>query len=108
LENGSYVPPFGLDRALIALGLPSQEPLHYWPYSGAYHVRSDFPPVAILHSRTDEVVPYQQSELLAANLEQVGAPYEMHVFEGASHYLLSDGAEQVYQIALDFLAKHLQ
>lgn len=108
LENGTYVPPFGLDQALIALGLPNQEPMHYWPYSGAYHVRSDFPPLAILHSRNDEVVPYQQSELLATNLEQVGAAYEVHVFDGASHYLLDDGADEVYQIALEFLAKHMQ
>lgn len=112
LENGSYIPPFGLDQALIALGLPSREPLRYWRYSGAYHVRSDFPPLAILHSRSDEVVPYQQSELLAANLAQIGATYEVHFFDGASHYLLAENADadtlKIYRITLDFLAKHLQ
>jgi dipeptidyl aminopeptidase/acylaminoacyl peptidase len=112
LENGTYIPPFDLDQALIALGLPSREPLRYWRYSGAYHVRSDFPPLAILHSRSDEVVPYQQSELLAANLAQVGATYEVHFFDGASHYLLAEDADadtlKIYRITLDFLAKHLQ
>ena len=111
LEEGTYIPPFGLDKALIALGLPSQEPLRYWQYSGAYHVRADFPPLAILHSRSDEVVPYQQSELLAANLAQVGAPYEVHFFDGASHYLLAENADEdtlkIYRITLDFLAKYL-
>ncbi len=112
LEEGSYIPPFGLDRALIALGLPSQEPLRYWRYSGAYHVRPDFPPLAILHSRSDEVVPYQQSELLAANLAQAGAPHEAHFFDGASHYLLAEDADEatlaIYQLTLDFLARQLR
>jgi dipeptidyl aminopeptidase/acylaminoacyl peptidase len=112
LENGSYIPPFGLDRALIALGFPDRESLVYWRYSGAYHVRSDFPPLAILHSRSDEVVPYQQSELLVANLAQVQAVYEAHFFEGASHYLLAEDADAdtlvVYQLTVDFLTRHLK
>jgi len=112
LENGTYVPPFGLDQALIAMGLPNQEPLHYWLYSGAYHVRNDFPPLAILHSRSDEVVPYQQSQLLAANLDRVGASYEIHFFDGASHYLLAEDSDEdtlrIYEITLNFLAQQLQ
>lgn len=111
LEEGVYIPPFGLDQALIALGLPSEQPLRYWRYSGAYHVRADLPPLAILHSRSDEVVPYQQSELLAANLDAVGARYEIHFFDGASHYLLAPGADkdtlEIYRITLEFLAKNL-
>lgn len=110
LENGSYIPPFGLDKALVALGLPDEVPLRYWDYSGAYHARPDFPPQLILHSRHDEVVPYQQSQLLADNLDQVGAPYELHFFDGASHYLMAEGggAQQVYDIALEFLARQLK
>jgi len=111
LEKGTYIPPFGLDKAFIALGLPGSEPLRYWDYSGAYHVRADFPPLAILHSRTDEVVPYQQSQLLAQNLEQVGAPYELHFFDGASHYLMAEGGDadtqKIFGIAIDFLARRL-
>ncbi len=112
LEQGSYIPPFGLDQALIALGLPDREPQLYWRYSGAYHVRSDFPPLAILHSRSDEVVPYQQSRLLATNLDQVGAAYEIHFFDGASHYLLAEEGDadaiKIYEITQDFLARHLR
>lgn len=107
LENGSYIPPFGLDRAFRALGLPSAEPLTYFEYSGAYHVRPDFPPLAILHSRNDEIVPYQQSELLAKNLALAGVPYELYIFDGATHYLMAEGGEAglVYDIALDFLRR---
>ncbi len=112
LENGTHIPPFGLDQVLIALGLPDREPLPYWRYSGAYHVRPDMPPLAILHSRSDEVVPYQQSELLAANLAQIDARYETHFFDGASHYLLTEEGDAdsltVYHLTLDFLARYLK
>jgi dipeptidyl aminopeptidase/acylaminoacyl peptidase len=112
LEAGAYIPPFGLDQALIALGLPNREPLRYFRYSGAYHVRPNFPPMAILHSRSDDVVPYQQSELLHENLKLVGAPHETHFFDGASHYLLAEEGDKdslkIYEITLDFLAAHLE
>ena len=109
LENGTYIPPFGLDQAFIALGFPDRVPLRYWRYSGAYHVRRDFPPLAILHSRSDQVVPYQQSELLTEQLSQVGATYEVHFFDGGSHYLLAEESDAlaIFRISLAFLEKYI-
>lgn len=113
LEDGTFIPPFGLDQALRALGLPDRAPERYWRYSGAYHIRPDLPPLALLHSRADDVVPFQQSELLAARLAAANIAHETYFFDGASHYLL--GAEgqgsvedtlEVYRITLDFLARH--
>jgi dipeptidyl aminopeptidase/acylaminoacyl peptidase len=108
-EDGSFIPPFGLDQALVALGLPDRAPLLYWRYSGVYHVRRDFPPVLLIHSRDDPVVPYQQSEQLAAALAAAGVPHELHFFETAGHYLLSEGAEaqQIYQLSVEFLDRQL-
>ncbi|GAB4427457.1 MAG: hypothetical protein Kow0031_07480 [Anaerolineae bacterium] len=110
LESGGYIPPFGLDQAFVALGLPDRVPLRYWEYSGAYQVGPNFPPLAIFHSRNDEIVPYQQSELLAKNLDDVGAPYELHIFNGATHYLMDEGggAEEIFTLALDFLARRFE
>ncbi len=112
LEERSYIPPFGLDQVLIALGLPDREPLRYWRYSGAYHLRPDFPPLAIMHSRTDEVVPFQQSELLSAHLTQIGVAHQTYFFDGASHYLLAPGGDkdtlEIYRLTLEFLAEHLR
>ena len=111
LENGTFIPPFGLDQALVALGLPNREPLRYWRYSGAYHVRPDFPPLSLLHSRTDDIVPVEQTQLLADHLALVDAPHETHFFDGASHYLLGEGVANnprlVYDLTLDFLARRL-
>lgn len=108
-EDRTFVPPFGLDQALIALGFPDRQPLRYWRYSGVHHVRPDFPPLLLMHSRADDVVPFQQSEQLAAALADKGVPHELHILEGASHYLLSNDADAltIYHRTLDFLARHL-
>jgi len=111
-EAGTFQPPFGLDQVMIAAGLPSDEIMRYWRYSAVYHAQADFPPIALLHSRTDEVVPFEQTELLAQRLEAVGASYESYFFAGASHYLLADGdgkdSLHVYQITVDFLNRQLK
>jgi dipeptidyl aminopeptidase/acylaminoacyl peptidase len=109
LEQGTFLPPYGLDRALIALGLPSRQPLRYCHYSAVYHIRPDLPPLLLMHSRGDEVVPYSQSERLAAALAAARVPHRLQLFDGASHYLLSEAGEstQVYEWTLAFLAAHL-
>lgn len=110
LEDGTFVPPFGLDQALIALGFPDREPLRYWRYSGAYHVRSLMPPMLLIHSRSDDVVPYQQSMLLAEELTRVGVPHELHLLDGGSHYLISNegDARLIHGLTLGFLVSHLR
>lgn len=110
-EEGSFFPPFGLDQAMIALGWPNTEPERYWDYSALYHVRADLPPLLLMHSRSDEVVPFQQSELLAVELERLDVTYEAHFFDGMSHYLLADrpseDLDRLYAITLDFLERTL-
>jgi len=109
LEERTFVPPFGLDQALIALGFPDREALRYWKYSGAYHVRAGMPPTLLIHSRQDDVVPYQQSELLARMLTEEGVPNELHLLDGGSHYLLSQevDARAIHDLTLHFLRERL-
>jgi hypothetical protein len=110
LERGTFIPPFGLDRALIALGFPDREPRRYWRYSGAYHVHPAMMPALLIHSRSDDVVPYQQSELMAAELERVAVHHELHLLDGGSHYLLSDEADarRILGTTLTFLDRYLK
>jgi dipeptidyl aminopeptidase/acylaminoacyl peptidase len=109
LEDRSFVPPFGLDQALVALGFPDREAPRYWRYSGAYHVQRGMPPALLVHSRQDDVVPFQQSELLARMLGEEGVVYELHLLDGGSHYLLSaeEDARGIYEVTLRFLKEHL-
>lgn len=107
-EREGFIPPFGLDRALVALGLPSREPLRYLKHSMVYHVHKGLPATIIFHSYQDEIVPFQQSGLLAESLRQEGVETELHLFDGASHYLLEDGEASmtIYQQTLNFLKRH--
>jgi dipeptidyl aminopeptidase/acylaminoacyl peptidase len=110
-EEGSFFPPFGLDQTLIAMGMPDTGPEPYWRYSSRYHLRRDLPPVLLMHSRSDEVVPFQQSEQLAADYARLGVPHEAHYFDGMSHYLLtnqpSEELTRLYTITTDFLRRTL-
>ncbi|MEM7032972.1 MAG: carboxypeptidase regulatory-like domain-containing protein [Chloroflexota bacterium] len=107
LEEGIFIPPFGLDQVLVALGLPDRQPLRYWEGSSIYHVQPDFPPHLIIHSRDDAVVPISQSELLTEQLVQAQVTHQTHYFDEASHYLLSAGGEsrEIYDLAVNFLAE---
>ena len=107
-EREGFIPPFGLDRALVALGLPSREPLRYLNHSMVYQVHGKLPPTILFHSYQDEIVPYQQSGLLADSLKKLGVEAELHLFDGASHYLLEDGEASmtIYRQTLDFLRRH--
>jgi dipeptidyl aminopeptidase/acylaminoacyl peptidase len=110
-EQGAFIPPFGLDQALIALGTPDVSPERYWRYSSRYHLRRGLPPMLLMHSRNDAVVPFQQSEQLAADLSRLGVPHEAYFFDGMSHYLLADqpSAEltNLYDKTLAFLRRTL-
>ena len=107
-QREGFIPPFGLDKALVALGLPSREPLRYLNHSMVYQVRQGLPATILFHSYQDEIVPYQQSGLLAESLRQQGVEAELHLFDGASHYLLEDGeaSMEIYRQTLDFLRRH--
>ncbi len=110
-EAGTFFPPFGLDQALIALGLPSREPERYWQYSARYHARDIPMPVMLIHSKEDEVVPFTQSQLLADELTRLGKPHELHILEGMGHYLLATertpAIDDLFQTTINFFAEHL-
>jgi dipeptidyl aminopeptidase/acylaminoacyl peptidase len=65
----------------------------YWRYSSVYQRQRDTPPIGLIHSRSDDVVPFQQGEALARALAPAGAPHELHVLSGGGHYLLSEQGE---------------
>ena len=106
-ENQGFIPPFDLDKVLVALGWPNRNTARYARYSPLWHVRPDWPPMLVLHSHQDEVVPSEQSVRLVEELERHAVPVEAHIFDGMSHYLYVDKPsaelDQLYAIALRFL-----
>jgi len=111
-EAGTFFPPFGLDQALIALGLPSREPERYFRYSVRYHARDVHVPVMLIHSNEDEVVPFTQSQLLADEFARLNKPHELHILEGMGHYLLATertpAIDQLFATTTDFFEQTLQ
>jgi len=112
LEAGRFAPPFDLDRALIALGLPSREPQRFWRWSSRHHAAELGAPLLLVHSLEDKVVPVDQSRLLAAELERLGRPCELHLVEGLGHYLRdtvrSPEVEALYELTVEFLRRELR
>ena len=108
-EVDGLVPPFGLDQALIALGYPNVETQRYVTYSARFHGRSDLPPILLMHSNHDEIVPAEQSHDLVAEFERLNVSTEAYFFDGMAHYLQTNEPsaelDQLYAITLNFLAR---
>jgi dipeptidyl aminopeptidase/acylaminoacyl peptidase len=111
-EAGSFFPPFGLDQALIALGLPGRVPERYWRYSARYHARDLSLPLMLIHSKQDEVIPFTQSQLLADELRRLDKPHELHILEGMGHYLLATertpAIDELFRTTIDFFERTLR
>jgi len=69
------------------------------------------PPLCLLHKKDDELVPYNQSVMLADELERRDMPYEFYSFEGLKHYFSTSAdnatTQQMFQDSLDCLRKTL-
>lgn len=58
------------------------------------YISSSTPPFFIAHGTDDHIVPFHQSELLAAALERAGARVSFHRVEGAEHVFRGISPEQ--------------
>ena len=53
--------------------------------SPIYFVKSDSPPLLLIHGDADQTVPLQQSEIMKAKYEEVGRPVNLIVKPGGKH-----------------------
>jgi len=56
------------------------QPVNYYP------IEADVPPTCIIHGNADEVVPWETSHLLSAELSKLKIFNELHTLDGALHY----------------------
>jgi hypothetical protein len=59
-------------------------------------------PLLLVHPRGDRVVPYTESEALAA---AAGKNAELHIIDGSAHF--GSGSAEIAALVLDFLQRHL-
>ena len=77
------------------------------------HVTPDDPPFLLIHGDRDELVPYEQSQLLYDRLLQANVPVQLVTVQRAGHSLTApDGTatptlDEIHQIIVSFLAQYL-
>ncbi len=110
-EAGEIFPPYGLDQAFVALGTPGAEPERYFRYSARHHARHFRAPIMLIHSKQDEIVPFAQSELFAAELDRAGVPYELQILDGMPHYLMapeySPSIGSLFETTVEFFKREI-
>ena len=68
--------------------------------------------MCLLHGRDDELVPFEQSVLLDAELTRLGHPHEFYAYDGLKHYFSTSAdsatTQQMFQDSLDCLRRWLE
>ena len=102
LEPAMLTPPEDqLTRGLEGQALADVSPIT--------HVTPQAPPFLLVHGTTDWLVPYAQSEQLAAALTEAGVPVRLVPVEGAEHIFMGcDDVDAVVQLSVDYLAEALR
>ncbi len=62
------------------------------------HIDSDYPPVLIYHGDADEIVAFDQAEVLAATLSREGVSHELVRYPGGNHAFLNYSDKQWYEL----------
>jgi hypothetical protein len=96
---------------VASLGRPDRYPEIYAGYSAALHA-ARMPPVLIVHTTADEVIPYNQSIRFAETLEAAGVPHELFLYEDTTHYLdqvnITPETAELYSRLAAFLNRYVR
>ena len=81
-SSGSVHPLFGFRRSARKDSVESQR---FVAASPVTHVTADDPPVLLIHGDADDVVSYENAEVMQAALEKAGVPVDLLRIPGAGH-----------------------
>jgi acetyl esterase/lipase len=91
---------------------PEKEPWFFDSFCPVRNVTSDYPPTLLLHGDNDSDVPFEQSILMARELERHGVEHELMILEGQGHGFDEAMDDPVISAAFDsvllFLEKRLK
>lgn len=90
---------------------PHADARSFVPFMPVRNVGFDYPPTLLIHGTHDTDVPYEQSTMMADQLEKHGVPFELHTIEGAEHGLAGADPSEVdlaYQTALRFVDSYMR
>ena len=87
----------------------AEAPELYRQASPLTYVRSNSPPVLILHGTADKTVKLEQSEMLDRALARAGAAHELILVAGAPHsFDLQPAQRDLRPVVLGFFDRHLK
>ncbi|HEX2914446.1 MAG TPA: carboxypeptidase regulatory-like domain-containing protein [Chloroflexia bacterium] len=90
-ERGAlYIDPGiqDLENLLVAFGRPDTAPELYMLFSPLYHLQPGaLPPLLLVHTSKDSIVPVNQTELLVAEMERLKMPQKAIIYPNIEHYL---------------------
>ncbi len=81
-SSGSVHPLFGFRRSARKDSVESQR---FVAASPVTHVTADDPPVLLIHGDADDVVSYENAEVMQAALEKAGVPVDLLRIPRAGH-----------------------
>lgn len=89
---------------------PHTETQKFAPYMPVRNVTPEYPPTFMIHGTADTDVPFEQSQMMAAEFQRHGVPHKLAAIKGGEHGLGGgdkDKIEQAYNGAWEFLDKYL-
>ncbi len=89
---------------------PKKEPEKFFPFMAVKNVTAKYPPTLLIHGDKDTDVPYEQSEMMAAELAKHKVEHRLVRIEGAEHGLAGADPQTItraYADAAKFLQKQL-
>jgi dipeptidyl aminopeptidase/acylaminoacyl peptidase len=96
---------------VASLGRPDRVPEYYLGYSPALHA-AQLPPTFVVHTYTDEVIPYNQSLRLDKALTAAGVTHELFLYEDTTHYLdqvnVTPDTAELYRRLAAFLDRYVR
>ncbi|UCC89896.1 MAG: carboxypeptidase regulatory-like domain-containing protein [Anaerolineales bacterium] len=108
-EDLKIPPPY--DSAIAAMGRPDRDPAFFFAFSPVFFA-DRLPPVLIVHTYADEVIPYSQAVALDVALAEAGTPHELFLYEDTTHYLDAYNPTQatflVYERVVAFAKEHVR
>ena len=89
---------------------PKTEPKKFFPFMAVKNVTAKYPPTLLIHGDKDTDVPFEQSTLMAAELEKHKVEHRLLGIQGGEHGLAGVDPQTIsgtYAAAAAFLEKHL-
>ncbi len=89
---------------------PDREPKAFDPFCPLRNISPKYPPTLLIHGDRDTDVPYEQSVLMNRELARNDVEHELITVRGGGHGLAGVEpaiADEAYDRAVEFLAKHL-